>query len=439
MPLASRAAAGSLGRREFLARATTGLSAASLLTSNSVSRAADAPVSEALVPLRTITRGPQHHWFGYYDKLEFDPGNRFVLSNQVDFEHRSPTADDVIHVGMVDLEDNDRWIELGTSRAWGWQQGCMLQWVPGSTNSVLWNDRADGRFVCRVLNTETRQLRTLPRAIYTVSPDGRWGLSIDFARLNNLRPGYGYAGLPDHNIDVKAPDDVGIWRVDLQTGDSKLIISIAQMAAIPHHNGPLTGFWNWFNHLLINPDGTRFIFLHRWREQYDPRKREGSNFITRLFTASADGSDLYMLDPSGFTSHFVWRDPEHVCAWTRPAGQKDGFFLFRDRTREVSQVGAGTMTVNGHNTYVPGTDLEWILNDTYPQAPHRFQTPYLFHVPSNRRVDLGRFHSPAAYTGEWRCDTHPRSSNDGRSVVIDSPHGGTGRQLHLLDVSGVLG
>jgi hypothetical protein len=31
-----------------------------------------------------------------------------------------------------------------------------------------------------------------------------------------------------HNIDVKAPDDVGIWKVDLKTGDSKLIISIAQ-------------------------------------------------------------------------------------------------------------------------------------------------------------------------------------------------------------------
>ena len=28
---------------------------------------------EAWVPIRPITHGPGYHWFGYYDKLEFDP------------------------------------------------------------------------------------------------------------------------------------------------------------------------------------------------------------------------------------------------------------------------------------------------------------------------------------------------------------------------------
>ena len=81
---------------------------------------------EELPPVRALTRGPGFHWFGYYDKLEFDPTGRYVLSNEVGFEHRSPKADDTIAVGMVDTQDNDRWIELGTSRAWNWQQGCML-------------------------------------------------------------------------------------------------------------------------------------------------------------------------------------------------------------------------------------------------------------------------------------------------------------------------
>ena len=49
----------------------------------------------------------------------------------------------MIAIGMVDLADNDSWIELGTSSAWGWQQGCMLQWLPGSKTEVLWNDRDD--------------------------------------------------------------------------------------------------------------------------------------------------------------------------------------------------------------------------------------------------------------------------------------------------------
>ncbi|HCN77162.1 MAG TPA: hypothetical protein DIT13_08220 [Verrucomicrobiales bacterium] len=101
-------------------------------------RGQDAP---KFPPTRKITKGPGFHWFAYYDKLQFSPDNRLVLSNKVSFEHRSPTADDVIEVGMVDLQDGDKWIPLGKSNAWNWQQGCMLQWIPGTESKVIWNDR----------------------------------------------------------------------------------------------------------------------------------------------------------------------------------------------------------------------------------------------------------------------------------------------------------
>ena len=77
-----------------------------------------------------------------------------------------------------------------------------------------------------------------------------------------------------------------------------------------------------------------------------------------------------------------------------------------------------------------------MLNDTYPDA-ERLQHPYLYSIPSNRKVPLGHFHSPPAYTGEFRCDTHPRNSRDGKSVCIDSPHNG-GRQMYLIDISGLV-
>ena len=69
----------------------------------------------------------------------------------------------------------------------------------------------------------------------------------------------------------------------------------------------------------------------------------------------------------------------------------------------------------------------------------RYQTPYLYHEPTNQRHDLANFHLPKEYLGEWRCDTHPRSSNDGKLVTVDSPHGGAGRQVWLLDVSKIVG
>ncbi|NUN02876.1 MAG: hypothetical protein HUU41_17335, partial [Bryobacteraceae bacterium] len=163
--------------------------------------------TEILPPVRAITRGPRHHWFGYYDKLEFDPGNRYVLGMQVDFEHRSPRPDDIIGIGMVDIQSGDRWIELGKSRAWGWQQGCMLQWIPGSDSEIIWNDRQGDRFVAYILNVRTRKRRTLPAPVYALSPDGKWAISTDFSRLNDCRPGYGYAGIADPGKDTAAPDD----------------------------------------------------------------------------------------------------------------------------------------------------------------------------------------------------------------------------------------
>ena len=160
--------------------------------------------------VRAITSGPGFHWFGYYDKLQFDPNCRRVLGMEVDFEGRSPRGEDLIKVGMVDLEDGDRWIELGETRSWCWQQGCMLQWRPGSETEVLWNDREDDQFVCRVLDVESGKRRTLPRAVYTLSPDGKTAVSADFRRIEHMRPGYGYAGIPDPNRDLLAPEDAGI-------------------------------------------------------------------------------------------------------------------------------------------------------------------------------------------------------------------------------------
>jgi hypothetical protein len=384
----------------------------------------------SLPPVRQITQGPKFHWFGYYDKLEFDPTCRFVLGMQTEFEHRSPKPEDEIRVGMVDLQDGDKWIELGTTTAWCWQQGCMLQWRPESKNEILWNDRRQDRFVCHILNVETRQRRTIPHPVYTVSPDGRWAVAPDFRRVNEMRPGYGYCGLPDPNSDVMAPEDSGIFLVDLDTGREELVISLADIAKIPMPGSDLSSAKHYFNHLLVSPDGKRFEFLHRWGF---PNWRGA----TRMLTAAKDGSDIRIVDPSGRTSHFIWRDSEWILAWSYHEPEGNGFFLFEDKTGgRVEMVGKGIMTRNGHCTYLPGN--EWILNDTYPDGD-RNQNPYLFRVATGEVVPLGHFHLPREYRGEWRCDTHPRFSPDGHSVVIDSPHTGQGRQLHLIDISEIVG
>lgn len=380
--------------------------------------------------IRRITRPPGFHWFGYYDKLQFDPTGRFVLGMRVDFEHRSPQPDDEIEIGVIDTVDGDAWKSLGTTKAWNWQQGAMLQWLPKSETKVLWNDRVGNQFVCRIHDLKKEKTETIPAPVYTISPDGRTGIAPDFRRLNDCRPGYGYAGIPDPNKETSAPSDAGIWGVDLKNGKQQLLIPIEEAVRVPNREPYSKGAKHWFNHLLFNTDGSRFIFLHRWRGE-----KEGKSFATRMFTASRAGKDLYVLDPYGRTSHFIWRDAQSVLAWAwHPSLNKDRFFLYTDKTDKVEAIGTDVMTVNGHCTYLPGN--RWVLNDTYPDAD-RMQHLYLYEISTGRRVPLADLLSPPEYTGEWRTDLHPRFSPDGTKICIDSTHERKGRQLYLVDIEGL--
>jgi len=385
---------------------------------------------QSMPPVRTITRGPKHHWFAYYDKLQFDPTSRYCLGNAVAFEHRSPSGDDSIEVGMVDLQGGDKWIPLGVSHSWGWQQGCMLQWVPGSDSQVIYNDRVGDQFLSHVQDVFTGQKTTLQRPVYSLSPLGKYAVATDFRRINDLRPGYGYSGLADPYADQTAPAKTGIERINLETGEVKMLVSLADITDVPYRDGFGPGK-HWFNHLLVSPDGKRTIFLHRWQ-------KPAGGWFTRMFTIGLDGSDLREINPgAGMVSHFIWRDADHILAWTTHPSAGNAFYVMEDRVDgKLESVGTDVMKVDGHCTYLPGN--EWIVNDTYPQGPERKQEVYLYHVETGRRVSLGGFSSPPQYKGEWRCDTHPRHSPNGQMLCIDSPHSGEGRQMHIIDISAIV-
>ncbi|MHC4344800.1 MAG: hypothetical protein ACYSUP_08965 [Planctomycetota bacterium] len=312
----------------------------------------------------------------------------------MDFEHRSPRPDDVIKIGMVDLGHNDHWIELGESRAWNWQQGCMLQWRPGSPTEIMWNDREGERegemFVCHILDVNTGKKKTVPFPIYAVSPDGRTAVAPDFRRIQDMRPGYGYAGSPDPYKNELAPKDSGIFRIDLEKGRTELIVSLADIAKIPYEAEDISKAKHYFNPLLINPDGTRFIFLHRWQMAGKAGRIAG----TRMFTASLDGKNIRLVDGYGHTSHFIWRDRRHILAWAKHPSYGFAFYLYEDGTDKVEVVGKNVMTTNGHCSYLPGN--EWILNDTYPDE-QRMQHLYLYHVRLRNTPASGeRIHIPGS-------------------------------------------
>jgi hypothetical protein len=186
--------------------------------------------------------------------------------------------------------------------------------------------------------------------------------------------------------------------------------------------------------LLFNTDGSRFIFLHRWKAH---SKKDVGGFATLMYTSDLEGKNINLVDPSNYTSHFIWKNKTQIAAWTRQPTHGNGFYVFTDGSPEETLVlNQEKMPVNGHNTYLP-EHSNWILNDSYPDKD-RLQHVYLYNTKTDVKIPLGDFYSPIEYKGEWRCDTHPRASNDGKMVCIDCPVGKEGRQLILMDISHII-
>jgi hypothetical protein len=370
-----------------------------------------------------LTRGPRHHFFGYYDKCPWDATGRYVLALEAGFSDRPPGPADTATVGMVDLAEGGRWTPLAETAAWNWQQGTMLQWLPtGAGRLIIYNGVQGDRFVSVVRDVQSGAMHTLPRPIYTVSPDGRTALTLNFSRLHHCRPGYGYAGPPDPGFHHPAPEEDGVWWMDIETGQTRQIISLGAVAAL-NPLASMAGAKHWFNHLQFNTDGSRFVFLHRW---------QGADvFRTRMFTARPDGSDLYCVTDSEFVSHFDWRDESRILAWAYQRGESVFFYLFTGLSREKEIVGRGVLTVDGHCSYSP--DRRWILTDSYPDAQNE-RSLLLFRPEDGTLVTIGRFYSPPGLAEDIRCDLHPRWNRDGTQVCVDSAHEGE-RQMYVIDVS----
>lgn len=370
--------------------------------------------------LLRVTEGPLNHFFGYYDKSPWNKSGEFILSLETDIYNSQPQDHDIAKVGIIRVSDG-KWVEVASTKAWNWQQGAMLQWYPEDyENLIIFNDREENSFIARIVSISSKkEVHRLLLPIYAIDPKERYALSLNFARLHRTRPGYGYAGVEDKWEKDLHPSEDGIYRIDLKTGDYKLIISIEQIYMTDTDESMLN-VEHWFNHIQISPNGERFAFLHRWR-------RVDGGFWTRLITSNPDGSDIKILS-RGLVSHYDWKDNSHILAWTRFQNEDAGFFLIEDKTGRYIQVGKGKLTQDGHCSYSPCRTF--ILTDTYPD-PRNFRTLILYRESTDERIDLAKFYAPPELIGPVRCDLHPRWSRDGRYICIDSAHEGD-RQLYII-------
>lgn len=378
--------------------------------------------------LKPITHGPRHHFFGYYEKPPWNASGSLILAHESTFNDRPPRAEDPVSVGVVRLHDGGQFEPVAQSHAWNWQQGSLLQWHPTqSEDTILYNDRRNGRFVSVVRRLDGSDERAYERPIYAIHPEGRYALSLNFSRLHEHRPGYGYPGIPDPAHSDFSPVEDGIFLLDMDSGHSRLLISLSQLAS-RNPLASMAGVPHWINHIQPSPGGQRFAFFHIWRTEKD-------RWSVRLYASNYDATDLHCVLDTGAISHYDWFDDHSLLVWAKHGPMGERFLLCDIRTGEKTVVGEGVLKEDGHCSFSP--DGKWILNDTYPDR-WDFQTLMLYKPDGNVRIDLARLYAPRSrWSGEIRCDLHPRWSRDGRFVCIDSVRSGE-RQMYIADVSAMV-
>jgi hypothetical protein len=375
---------------------------------------------------------PLYTGFFFYQCLQFDRTGRYLLGMRVDFEKRQIRPDDRAVIGVIDLQDKNKWTRIGMTTAWNWQQGARLQWRPES-DEIVWNDRSDDgkTFLCRVYDFRTGKRRTLPRPIYDLSPDGRTALTHDF---EGDHQGTDYATTPDKADGRPAPSKTGIWKLKMDTGEAELIMPLDKLAAIAFPRGvPNSGRLYIFREGW-NPSGKRFVAFIK-----DPE-----NKLFEAYSMSANGTHVRYLYHN--PSHHAWLDDDSIFDFGShkpPGGRRarNGYFLFKDDGSGTAKELLWPVDVDdgyggdGHGSFVPGTRGKWIISDTY--NIHGFQHVFLYHRPTKLFVPLAQLKCTRP-NDVHRVDTHPRLSRDGRLVSIDATHEGLGRQMYVMDIGHIL-
>ena len=397
---------------------------------------------------RAVTTGPHEHFLASYFAIDsWSPDKRYMLVLETDVNGRLPEAGERCTLGVVDLQDGNRFIPVTTTACWNFQEAAMAFWMDNDT--ILFNDLRDGKFKTVIMNWKTRKdIRVLPMPVSAVSEDRTWAVSVNYARLSLLRPDYGYAGPgQDARETVPWPEDDGLWTMDLKTGETKLILSVAATRSRQPEPKRVAGKPGqplaYHCHTVISKDGAKIFFLARSVDWFDKVAHKIPYWNTTSFTVNRDGTDLRRCFKDGWAgSHFNWApDGSHkmlvTATWNEKSDPKATGHAWSTvefevgKESEVRCIGKGVLDQDWHCVYSP--DGKFMSGETYWNKYN--ERPWvLVRLADGMTMPMGAFYVPPQYRQTyWRCDLHARYRPDGRQIAFNSVHEGS-RQVYVRDI-----
>ena len=335
-----------------------------------------------------------HYFFGYYDLYPYDKSGKLHLAHRVKFADRLPNEDDVCEVGVIDVEEK-RFIKVGETTAWNFQQGAFLNWF--SDDSIIYNSFIDGNLRSVVSDLNGNIIKVVSMPLASISEDRQWGLSINFGRIFSFRAGYGYAAACDENASINAPTDDGVFLVDLKTGKGELLISYSDIVKkFPEE--PFTADKTVINHVTFNPSGTRFITLFRNKSE------NGGKRGTQVLIIDRD-KKINKITNFQVNSHYSWKNDCEFMIWSVLEEGK-GIYFIDAMTGERRCLKNEILDRDDvHCLFSP--DKKSFIGDSYPYVDG-YRHIYKYNFEDGSVEDLIKVKHCEPKIGEIRCDLHAR-------------------------------
>lgn len=370
------------------------------------------------------------YFFGYYDKSPWDITDRYILCLKANNTWSDVSPREKADILLIDTQkeesDPERAKKIAETKAWNVQQACMLQWLgPDFRSKILYNDYREGKYVAVILTLATREEKVIPAAVYSVSVNGKFALTLDFSRLYELRPGYGYYNVPEKTKGIALPNTTAIWKVDLETCEVSSLLKYTDFANFqPRNEMQDKDSVHKVNHIMLSPNGKRFMVLYRWFI--------GERKYTRLITCNVDGSDMYVLSDDDMVSHCFWKDDNHIIAFENKRESGTGYYLMTDKSHEYIHCWP-ELTGDGHPSFSPDRSL--VVTDTYPDRARIASLKVMNgNVNENKINIVARVFAPFKYDNDTRCDLHPRWNHASNEICFDSAFEGH-RGLYAVNIT----
>ncbi len=371
------------------------------------------------------------YFFGFHDVSPFSPDESKILAHKLSFDERMPAKCDAVAIGYFDFIDGRMtdFHVLDYSYAWNYHKGCRLQWI--SNEQIIYNTVDKGKLVSKLLNVNTGIGEIVDYPIDSVfySYGKLIGTTFSYSRLNRCMPGYGYA-VSDDNNEEEAPDDSGLFVIDLSTNSRKLCVSLKDLA---NNIGKSynKGYTHFVTHSEFSHDGKYISFLYR----AVPMGQEGLDMHkTWIVIYDMENETFTHLPTQESGSHYVWNSKNQIIASCVLDNKSCHVLYDINNVNDYKIVAGNVLNSDGHQSFV--TDAKFIT-DTYPDR-RRMAKLYIADINTSETEQIANVYSPKKFQTKdvnchIACDLHPRVSHSKRYVSFDSPRTGA-RALYIMEL-----